>query len=138
MTANELGDILAKAESKLGIRFADAAKARIVQLSQGLPHYTHLIGLFAVREACKHRSLDVLRSHIDVAFDHAGKQAHQSIIGKFSSATHSAHKDALYGQVLLACAVAAYATSDDSGYFQAANIVGINFTHLPGAAVVEQ
>lgn len=49
-------------------------------------------------------------------------QANQSISERHNNAVHSAHKDALYAPILVACAVAASNTSDPLGYFQPADV----------------
>ena len=53
----------------------------------------------------------------------ATKQAEQSARDKHSKATHSAHKDALYRHVLLACAVTATQSQDALGYFSPRAVV---------------
>ena len=45
MESKELDEILRNAEKSLQIRFSEESRALIVHISQGLPHYTHLIGL---------------------------------------------------------------------------------------------
>lgn len=123
MKHDELAAILLKADEKLGVKFAGKASERIIQMSQGLPHYSHLAGLLSVREACKEYSLLVEPNHVDRAFEQATKQAHQTLITKYTNATRSAHKDALYTHVILACAITASTSPDGLGYFQPANIL---------------
>ena len=123
MKPDELRDILKKAEAALTVTFDERAASRIVQMSQGLPHYTHLVGQTAVRCACDDRTRHVGREHVNKAFIQAVNNAYQSIQTSYSNATHSAHPDALYRQVLLACAMAAYSAKDDQGLFQAVHLV---------------
>jgi hypothetical protein len=99
---------------RLGIRFdVDAAKL-VVHVSQGLPHYTHLIALNSVRSAAHRWSLTrVSREDVFEGLKKAVKQAEQTVTGKHSTAIHSSQKTALYRHVLFACALAA-ARSHDS------------------------
>lgn len=123
MRLGELSDILGKAEEKLSVRFESRAKNRIVRMSLGLPHYTHLVGLAAVRKACQRQSRDIRVEDVNGAMEEASRQAEQSLISEYATATRSAHREALYTHVLLACAIAASTKTDDLGYFQASSVV---------------
>ena len=123
MTPAELRDILKNGEKELGISFTDSAAERIIRISQGLPHYTHLLGQHAVRSACKSLDAEVSSSHVQTACIVAVRDAQQAILSKFAAATRSAHKDALYTQVLLACAITASRAIDELGFFQASSVV---------------
>ncbi len=120
----ELRKILTNAEEKLGIHFTDDAARLIVHVSQGLPHYTHLIGLHAVRVAADaYTAPTISRKDVFVALDRATTQAEQSTRNRHSRAIHSSHKDALYRQILLACAVAAAQEQDPLGYFTPSAVI---------------
>lgn len=124
MSTAELGEILLKAGEALGMTFDDDASARIARMSQGLPHYTHLVGQHAVRNACERRSYAVTLGDVDKGFAFAVKQADHTIADTYATATHSAHSAALFSPVLLACAITACRVPDNAlGYFQAADIV---------------
>ncbi len=135
MTAKELEEIIQKGETALNMRFEPNATERIVRMSQGLAHYTHLTALMSVREACKDLTRMITVAHVTRAFGEATKQAEQSILNKFSVAIHSAHKDALYNHVLLACAIAASTSTEDLGFFQASDVVDPLSQILPGRTV---
>lgn len=117
MESGELREILTKAEGALPIKFSDEAANLIVNLSQGLPHYTHLLGLNAVRIAAKRLSAYIERGDVFGALKEAVRQAEQSVRDKHSKAVHSAHTDALYRHVLLAAALAAARSHDARGFF---------------------
>lgn len=124
MTPEELAVILTNAEKVLTIKFSDEAANLIVHISQGLPHYTHLIGLHAVRVAAtEDYSRLIERENVFKALEEATKRAEQTARERHTKATHSSHKDALYRQVLLACAVAAAQSNDALGYFNPASVV---------------
>ena len=108
MLPRELKVILDTAEKRLGVKFTDEAAQLIVHISQGLPHYTHLIGLHSVRAAVRQGSPpNIDRNDVFKALEEATKQSEQSARDRHSRATHSSHKEALYRPILLACAVAA-------------------------------
>src|ERR1017187_10231643 len=118
MTPEELKIILTNAENALTVKFSDEASSLTVHISQGLPHYTHLIGLNAVRVAvATNFSRRIERGDVFKALEEATKQAEQTAREKHSKATHSSHKDALYRQVLLACAVAVARSDNALWYF---------------------
>lgn len=124
MEAEDLKKILSNAEKTLGVKFSPESKNFIVYVSQGLPHYTHLIGLNAVRTAAlDYYTTYIEREHVFEALKRAVKQAQQSVTNKYVKATHSAHKDALYRHVLLACALTATRFHDALGYFNPGAVV---------------
>ena len=124
MTADELQQIIQKAETALETRFDEDAARLVVHVSQGLPHYTHLIGLHAVRSAAHRWSLTkVERVDVFDALKKAVKQTEQTVTGKHSTAIHSSQKSALYRQVLFACALAAARSHDSLGYFSPSAVV---------------
>jgi Cdc6-like AAA superfamily ATPase len=84
MRREELLDILKKAEERLGIHFEAAAARRIVQMSLGLPHYTHLVGLASVRRACARRSALIEVDDVALAMADASKQAEQTLISEYA------------------------------------------------------
>ncbi|MFG0285813.1 MAG: AAA family ATPase [Phycisphaerales bacterium JB039] len=123
MQISELREILENAEKKLGIVIERDAGERIAVMSQGRPHYTHLVGLLAVRAACARWSGVVFSTDVSRAFEQAVRAADHTISKLYTEATHSAHAGALWGQVLLAGAIAAASDSDAFGYFQPASVV---------------
>ena len=123
MNEKELQDILVRASNAIDVEFSQEAGSLIVRMSQGLPHYTHLIGLHATREAVKRLSGRIELGDVRNAFPKAVNQAVQSIREKHMQAIHSAHKDALYGSVVLACAIASSTAKDALGFFRPADVV---------------
>jgi Cdc6-like AAA superfamily ATPase len=119
MSRAELDEIVSKGLSQLKIDIDDDAKARISLLSQGLPHYTHLLGLYSAREAIEHKELRITLAHVETAIKKALGKAQQSALSEYRLATMSNRKESLYAQVLLACALA---RTDEVGYFAAADV----------------
>ncbi|MDD4318760.1 MAG: ATP-binding protein [Candidatus Peribacteraceae bacterium] len=123
MNQRELREILSKASNALGTGFDESAASLIVRTSQGMPHYTHLIGLHSTREALSHGSRKIFRKDVLDSFHKAVNESEQSIRDRYYKAIHSAHKDALYDDVLLACAIASTKERDDLGYFYLSDVV---------------
>lgn len=120
MSQAEIRQIIDNGLGELGLRAEQTAMDRIVRLSQGLPHYAHLLGLHAVRSAVAGECPDLVRSlDVDQAIRRALANAQQSIRSAFYKATTSPRPDNLYRQVLCACAVARI---DELGYFAAADV----------------
>jgi Cdc6-like AAA superfamily ATPase len=95
-----------------------AVKKQIARLSQGLPHYTHLIAQNAALNAVKSDRDFVLTDDLDAAISAAVDKAQQTIRSAHHKATSSAQEN-MFPQVLLACALA---SRDDLGYFSAADV----------------
>jgi Cdc6-like AAA superfamily ATPase len=119
MERGEILQILTTGAGKLGMAFDEPAAEQIVSLSQGRPHYTHSIGLYAVRHALARDSLVVSQGDVDNGVAEAVRNAHESIKTQYHAATGSSHKSALFAQVLLACALA---PKDQRSYFRAADV----------------
>ncbi|HCU25170.1 MAG TPA: hypothetical protein DF383_09135 [Deltaproteobacteria bacterium] len=124
MTEKELAEILTNAEKLINVSFSPEARIQVIRMSQGLPHFTHLIGLNAVRAAAGRRNRQVIGIDVQAAFSDAVAQSDQAVASAYSNAIHSAQPGAKYPQVLLAAAIAAFIDADDYGYFQPSNLVG--------------
>lgn len=119
MSESELQQILSKGAAALGMSFSTNATNRITELSKGLPHYTHLMGLHAVRAALADKEMTVESDHIDQAIESALEKSQQTTIEAYNTATFSVRKHHLYKEVLLACALA---EADELGWFTAASV----------------
>lgn len=118
MSRKEMFEILDKGLDAIEMTMSDDVKKQIAALSQGLPHYTHLLGLHAVQEAIFDGRTEVTADDLRQATANAVDKAQQSIRRAHHQATSSARKT-LYAEVLLACALA---STDNLGYFAAADV----------------
>ncbi len=118
MSPPELFEIINKGLAAAAMTIDDDAKGRIVQLSQGLPHYTHLLTQNAAQRAATTGRVRVELTDVRVAIDSALGKAQQSIISAYHEATASPREN-MYQQVLLACAMA---QADAMGYFAAVDV----------------
>jgi Cdc6-like AAA superfamily ATPase len=116
MSRKELGDIVKRGLDSVGMSADEHAVERITALSQGLPHYTHLLAQQAASAAVWDDEQQVNIEHVDTAISAALKKAQESLADDYYRATHS-NRDTLYKQVVLA---AACARADERGYFAAA------------------
>lgn len=118
MSRPELGEIIDKGLQKAAMIIDDDAKARIVALSQGLPHYTHLLTQNAAQRAAQTDRVKVELTDVKFAIDTALQKAQQSTISAYHQATASPREN-MYKQVLLACALA---KADELGSFAAVDV----------------
>lgn len=88
-------------------------KGLIAALSQGLPHYTHLLGLHAARTALDNGQHEIAIDHVQIAIGKAVDDSHASLRSDFRKAVTSAQAN-IFGDVLLACALS---PTDEFGYF---------------------
>ena len=119
MSTEELTEIIENGVHALGMTVEEPATRYIATLSQGLPHYTHLLGLHAARDAIDTDRAEVQLRNVDTAIGAAIQAAQQTLLRAYHQATMSQRGDALYAQVLLACALA---ETDQLGYFAAADV----------------
>lgn len=113
MSIDELKEIVVKGLSSVGMTTSPDIPEIIAKLSQGLPHYAHLLGLHAGITAVERKRTEVLDEDVWVALKVAVDGAQQSVRHAYRQATLSP-RETLYPQVLAACAIAPV---DDAGYF---------------------
>ncbi|MGH8905057.1 MAG: AAA family ATPase [Egibacteraceae bacterium] len=118
MSDEELGEIVDRGLEAAGMDIAEGARRRIVRLSQGLPHYTHLLGQISALRALGHQAAQVEPQDVDDAVDEAIHNTLQSVVSLYHRATSSPQKN-IYAQVLLGCALA---RTDERGYFAPADV----------------
>jgi len=119
MSPSELKQIVDNGLTKLRMTIEEPARDRIALLSQGLPHYTHLLSLHAARLAVADGRRRIRLADVEEAIRRAIHQGQHSILTAYSKAISSPQKGHLYAQVLLACALA---PGDKLGYFAAADV----------------
>jgi hypothetical protein len=119
MSDGELKAILITALSSLKMSMGDDEIDLIVSLSQGFPHYTHLLGQESVFAAINEGSWHVTPSQVRAGIVSSLAKTDQKIRSLYHNASVGQRKGALFPQVLLACAVARV---DDLGYFRPADV----------------
>jgi Cdc6-like AAA superfamily ATPase len=117
MAGRELSEILEKGFMRAGLTAVPQAIEEIVTLSEGLPHYAHLLGLHAGQRAVQEDRDELRVDDVHAAIPKAVNR--HTILNAFQQATRSARKDALFSQVLLACALA---PKNQLGFFTSGSI----------------
>lgn len=102
----ELAQIIQKGMQKASMTFEDGLDSTIAQLSQGYPHYTHLLGLWAGRQALEKGNQHVTHNNLREALPRSIANAAGGIRLEYDKATDSTQPNNLFKEVLLACALA--------------------------------
>lgn len=118
MSLAELSEILNKGFTGAGIEAEEIAKVWIAVLSQGLPHYTHSLGLYSAFHAIEQGLTRVTMADVLTATATTVEKSHL-LRSAYNKATSSPQKKHLYGSVLRACALV---KTDELGYFAAADL----------------
>jgi Cdc6-like AAA superfamily ATPase len=118
MSAAELAEIATNGVAAARMTITRAAVTRVTALSQGLPHYTHLLTQLAAQTALAERRADIGVRDVDVAVRRAIERAQQSIVEAYREAV-GGRPGSLYPQVLLACALA---EEDEFGFFVSSDV----------------
>ncbi len=121
MRRDEVYELLSKGVERLDMRITAQAQLRIALLSQGLPHYAHLLALHAVRTAIDSGATTVEVQHVSQAIEKAAAGSQQSLRSDLQKAITSPQRENMFAQVLLACAMA---KADEFGFFYAADVRG--------------
>lgn len=119
MSAAELEEILNKGVRSVNMSIDSDSRQAIAMLSQGLPHYAHLLGLHSGRQALDSGRSQITVKDVDQAVRKAIDNSQQTLVAAYHKATASPRTENLYAQVLLACALA---KADQLGYFAAADL----------------
>jgi Cdc6-like AAA superfamily ATPase len=114
MSPQELGEIATRGLGSVDMTIRPEALSLVTRLSQGLPHYTHLlVQQAAIAAVGQHQTRTITTGHVRTALARAIEKAQRSTKDAYHQATAST-RETLYPQVLLACALA---QGDELGYF---------------------
>lgn len=118
MSTDELSQIIAKGLTKTQVKMAESVQQKIVRLSHGLPHYTHLLsletGLCAVN-----RESETIEDEDFTAAVSAIVKTKQTVSDEYYRAVSSSYKNSKHRITLLACALSPI---DGQGFFQASAV----------------
>lgn len=117
MTLKELCEVVEKGCERAGLTGRSEAIDKIALLSEGLPHYTHLLGLHAGQHVVQDDRSEVTLADVNAAIPGAIRR--HTIQSDYLKAIRSTQSTNLYRQVLLACALA---PKNELGYFTAGAI----------------
>lgn len=119
MSHEEIGQIFNNGMVKLNLSIDSHAKARLIQLSQGLPYIAHLLALHSARAAIQAAATIVDIDHVNEGISRSLEQWQQSIKTNYYDAIKSQQPGNIFKQVLLACSLAEV---DELGFFTAASV----------------
>jgi Novel STAND NTPase 1 len=119
MEVSELQQIVQRGFKFAGLAWEPGLDGRIARLSQGYPHYTHLLGLWSGRRALEGNRAKVSWADLDVAVVDALENATGGVQQEYERAVASPRQQHLFKEVLLACA---NAEKDPLGRFPAVNV----------------
>ncbi len=128
MSQVEIDKIIDNGLENVGMTIEQDAKSRIHKLSQGLPHYAHLLGMHSALMAAGQGRLQITIDDTYRALRKAIRYAHQSIADEYERSTMSSG-ETLHRWVLLACALA---KTDKHGYFTPGDVV------MPMSAIMKK
>ncbi len=106
MWRTELQQIVDVGLSRLEMSIDEGSRTFIAELSLGLPSWTHALALLAARDALEGGETRVRLSNVRAAIVRAVEEAPVTLQHAYARATASGRNDNLYGDVLLACALA--------------------------------
>jgi hypothetical protein len=118
MKPAELAEIIDKGFKRVEMTYEDGLDYQIARLSQGYPHYTHLLGLWSGRQAVEEGRTHVTLEHLHKAIPRTLANASGSASQDYEKAVHTS-QTTLYKEVLLACALA---PKDSLGRFSAVEV----------------
>jgi len=118
MSDGELTEIIDKGLAHCEMTIDEDVKFTIARLSQGLPPYTHQLGLYSALSAIRNKRTAINSDDLAASIADAVINQQQTIISTYERATHSPREN-LYKQVLLACALA---PANELGYFTAGDL----------------
>ncbi len=118
MSASELRNIIVKGLSTTEITMEEGVMEKIIKLSHGLPHYTHLLSLNSGFAALKRKSSIITDDDFGIAVRTIVEDKH-TVADAYHAAVASSQRSSNYEQVLLACALC---QTDDQGFFKAIGV----------------
>jgi Cdc6-like AAA superfamily ATPase len=119
MDVFEIREIITNRMTQLTMSIAEDALSQISLLAMGLPHYAHLVGLHATRDALDDNLKTISKNNVEAAIRRSIEDAQHSIRTTYFKAIRSAKKDNLFADVLLACALS---EMNELGEFSAQDI----------------
>ena len=115
MNDDELEQIITKGISQTDMTMNAEVRGKIIRLSHGLPHYTHLLALESGLAAVERNSQEITDLDFCTAVNQIVKTK-QTVAQNYYIAISSAHKSNTYKMTLLACALC---QNDEQGFFTA-------------------
>lgn len=104
MTESEMSDIIKNGLDAVAMSIEPSAHRAITRLAEGLPHYVHLLALYAAQRAVQDDRERVLDADVKAAIAEAVQR--HSLLREYQMAVQSPRPNNLFAKVLVACALA--------------------------------
>ena len=114
MSDIELGQIIDEGLAQANFEIDPTARKRIISVSQGFPHFTHLLTQSAARAALDHGRAQIGTDDVAAGITRAVDRSDQSIREAYHKAATAVRKNSHWREAIVACALA---ESDERGYF---------------------
>ncbi len=105
MTDLEIAQIIDVGFKNLEMTIAETVRERVIQFSDGYPHFTHLLAQECARAALSRGSLEVEEFHFSLAVDEAIERSQESLREAYHRATATTQTGTRFRDVLYACAL---------------------------------
>jgi Cdc6-like AAA superfamily ATPase len=105
MSQDELIRIIDNGLENARMTIQPRARMRISRLSEGLPHYVHLLALYAAQGALQDDRMNVSLDDVSRATEAATRNSH-SLLKEYQLAIQSPRRNNLFARVLTSCALA--------------------------------
>lgn len=119
MSVEELSEIIRGGFQRANLEYEENIDLRIAHLSQGYPHYTHLLGLWSGRRTIEQDQSKVTGVMLEIAIPDGLENATGGVQHEYLRAVASSRPHTLFKEVLLACALA---PKDSLGQFSATDV----------------
>lgn len=120
MSDGELGEIIDEGLASAGFTIDPQVRQRVVVVSQGFPHFTHLLAQYAARAALDGDRRAIEAGDLAAGMGRAVERSDQSIRETYHKAATGVRKGNRWREVIAACALA---ESDERGYFPTRAVV---------------
>lgn len=120
MSDAELHTIIESGISRVNLKMDKKTRGEIVTLSQGYPHFTHLLSKQACRAAIHNDADEILTQYFYSGLSASAKKADESIRSVYQMATFSTNDKSNFEAVLWSCALA---KTDAHGTFRTKDVV---------------
>ena len=114
MSDDELGEIIDEGMAHAGFAIEPLVRQRVISVSQGFPHFTHLLAQSAARAALDGGRRGIEAADLAAGMAQAVERSDQSIRDAYHRAVTGVRKASRWREAIVACALA---ESDDRGYF---------------------
>lgn len=114
MTDSEIEEVIEKGLNTIGMTIDDVLKNKVIILSRGLPHYTHLLMFHACQNAAEKDRKNVTEGDITYAIEQSIFEKEQSLKDSYNKATQSTKKAFMFIPTIFSCALA---DTNKDGFF---------------------